>query len=71
MTNDANFNSRVIVDVMYIKQKPVLYAVDEATAFQAARFLTTMRATTTWDVLRSMWVDMYLCRIKKSAGLVT
>ncbi|EFQ90452.1 hypothetical protein PTT_12962, partial [Pyrenophora teres f. teres 0-1] len=57
---NLDFNSRVIVDIMYINQKPVLYAVDEATAFQAARFLRDMKASITWDTLRAMWIDMYV-----------
>ncbi|KAK1912598.1 hypothetical protein P3342_004534 [Pyrenophora teres f. teres] len=57
---NLDFNSRVIVDIMYINQKPVLHAVDEATAFQAARFLRDMKASTTWDTLRAMWIDMYV-----------
>ncbi|KAK1914262.1 hypothetical protein P3342_007508 [Pyrenophora teres f. teres] len=57
---NLDFNSRVIVDIMYINQKPVLHAVDEATVFQAARFLRDMKASTTWDTLRAMWIDMYV-----------
>jgi hypothetical protein len=45
--DDADFNHQIIVDVMYINQKPVLHAVDEATGFHAARFLQNMTATTT------------------------
>lgn len=58
--DDIDFNFRVIVDIMYLNQKPVLHAVDEATAFQAARFLRDIRASTTWDTLRAMWIDMYI-----------
>jgi hypothetical protein len=58
--DDMDFNSCVIVDVMYINQKPVLHAIDEATAFQAARFMPNIQANTTWDLLRTMWIDMYV-----------
>ncbi|KAF1828035.1 hypothetical protein BDW02DRAFT_584775, partial [Decorospora gaudefroyi] len=58
--DDINFNFRLIVNVMYIHQKPVLHAVDEATAFQAARFLLNLQANTTWNTLRAMWIDMYV-----------
>ena len=58
--DDIEFNYRVIIDIMYINRKPVLHAIDEATAFQAARFMTNMTAKTTWDTLRTMWVDMYV-----------
>jgi hypothetical protein len=36
-----------MVNVMYINGKPVLHAVNEATLFQAARFLANMQARTT------------------------
>ena len=57
-----DFNPRIIVDVMYIAQRPVLHAVDSATALQAARFLGSagMTAANTWDTLRRMWIDMYV-----------
>jgi hypothetical protein len=58
--DNVKFNHRLIVDVIYIKKKPVLHAVDEATAFQAARFLQNLQARTTWDTLRFMWIDTYL-----------
>jgi hypothetical protein len=37
---------------MYLEGKPVLYVVNEATAFQAAKFLRDMSAKSTWDTLR-------------------
>jgi hypothetical protein len=46
------FNCCIVVDVMYLDGKPVLYVVDEATAFQAAKFLRDMSAKSTWDTLR-------------------
>jgi hypothetical protein len=42
--DNANFNARFIVDIMYIRKKPVLHAVDKAITFQAAKFLTNMQA---------------------------
>jgi hypothetical protein len=47
LRENADFNHRFIVDVMFIEGKPVLHAVDEATAFQAARFLPNILAKTT------------------------
>ncbi|KAI0997433.1 hypothetical protein K3495_g10752 [Podosphaera aphanis] len=58
--DDFEFNYRVVIDVMYINSRPVLHAVDEATSFQAARFLPNITAKTTWDTLRAMWIDMYV-----------
>ena len=41
-----NFNAELIVDVIYIDGKPVLHIINNATAFQAAKFLRNMKATT-------------------------
>jgi hypothetical protein len=54
-----NFNYRLMVDVIYIDSKPIFHAVNEATSFQAARFLTNLQAKTTWDTLRAIWVNTY------------
>jgi hypothetical protein len=37
--NNAKFNYCLIVDVIYINKKPILHAINEAIAFQAAKFL--------------------------------
>jgi hypothetical protein len=55
----VNFNYRLVVNVIYIDGKPIFYAVNETTSFQAARFLTNLQAKTTWDTLRAIWVDTY------------
>jgi hypothetical protein len=60
LREDANFNYRVIVNVMFLIGKPVLYAINEAIAFQAAKFLFNIMAKTIWDVLRNMWIDTYI-----------
>ena len=39
---NAQFNERVMMDVMYLDGKPVLHIVDEGTHFSAARFLEDM-----------------------------
>jgi hypothetical protein len=44
--NDINFNYRLMVNVIYINGKPVLYAINKAILFQAARFLADMQART-------------------------
>ncbi|OXV05128.1 hypothetical protein Egran_07104 [Elaphomyces granulatus] len=54
------FNHTIYVDVMYINSSPVLHAVDEATKYQAARWLENMTAQQTWDMLRLCWIDTYL-----------
>ncbi|KAH8799102.1 hypothetical protein F5884DRAFT_869701 [Xylogone sp. PMI_703] len=37
LQNDVKFNYAILVDVMYINNKPVLHIVDEATGFQVTR----------------------------------
>ena len=44
---------------MYLDRKSVLYVVDEATTFQAAKFLTNISAKSTWNVLQLCWIDIY------------
>ena len=51
LKDDYNFNYQVIIDMLYLDKKPVLYAVDDATIFNAARFLKDMSAKTTWDTV--------------------
>ena len=45
---------------MFIDKQPILYVVDEATAFGAARFLKDEKATTVWNTLCTCWIDTYL-----------
>lgn len=56
---DMNFNYSIQVDVMYLDGKPVLHVVDQATAFQAGKFLPSMSAKHAWDTLRLCWIDAY------------
>ena len=58
--DDINFNFNVIVDILYIQGKPVLHLVDEATRFQAGRWLKDISARHVWDQLRTCWIDTYL-----------
>lgn len=45
---------------MYIDGNPILHIVDEATRFQAARWLNNISARHTWDILRLCWIDVYI-----------
>ncbi|KAG9244629.1 hypothetical protein BJ878DRAFT_479973 [Calycina marina] len=58
--DDVDFNYNIIIDVMYINNLPVLHVVDEATRFQAARWLKDISTKETWDALRACWMDTYL-----------
>ena len=58
--DNVNFNHSIIVDVMYIEGQAVLHIIDEATHYNAARWLSNLSAKTTWDTLRMAWIDSYL-----------
>ena len=45
---------------MHLKEKPTLYIVDEATAFQAAKFIPDFAASTVWEALETCWINTYL-----------
>lgn len=57
---DICFNHSIFVDILYIDEQLVLHIVNEATRFQAARFLPNMNSTSTWETLRECWIDAYL-----------
>ena len=43
LKDDRQFNYKIIVDILYINNRPVLYIIDTAISFQAARFLDPQR----------------------------
>ena len=57
---DPVFNFCIIVDIMYIEGNPLLHIIDQATRFQAARWLRNLSTKHTWDTLRECWIDTYL-----------
>ncbi|KJZ70368.1 hypothetical protein HIM_10259 [Hirsutella minnesotensis 3608] len=59
LRDDREFNFEITADVVQIGGKPVLHVIDEATAFQGARFLPSMTARDTWETLRMLWIDTY------------
>ena len=60
LQDDVEFNYCIIVDIMYINGQPLLHIVDQATRFQAGRWLQNISAKHTWDTLRMCWIDSYL-----------
>jgi hypothetical protein len=60
LRDDIDFNYSIYVDIMYIDGQPVLHVIDEATRFQAARWLRDISAKHTWDILRLCWIDTYI-----------
>lgn len=45
---------------MYIRGKPVLHLVDDATCFLARQWLKNVTAQHVWDQLQLYWIDKYL-----------
>lgn len=43
------FNERVLIDIMYLGNMPVLHVVDESTHFNAACFLSSVSAADVWS----------------------
>jgi hypothetical protein len=60
LKDEINFNYSVIVDVMYIENHLILHVIDDATRFQAAKWLQNLTAKHTWKMLRLCWIDVYL-----------
>ena len=58
--NNIDFNFRIIVNIIYINQRAVLYAVNKAIIFQAVRFLPNITAAIIWDILRAIQIDIYI-----------
>jgi hypothetical protein len=60
LRDHVNFNFWIIVNVMYIENNFVLHVIDEATRFQAAKWLQNVNAKHIWNMLRLCWIDVYL-----------
>lgn len=58
--DDLRFNHTVAADIMYIKRKPILHMVDEATHFMAATFLRNHSSEQVWKGLMNCWSRVYL-----------
>jgi hypothetical protein len=44
LKDNYEFNYSVVINILYLKRKPVLQVIDSATLFGAARFLKDMSA---------------------------
>eukprot|EP00171_Calliarthron_tuberculosum_P004960 IDg4960t1 len=60
LRDDRDFNHTIYIDIFYIDGKPILHVVDEATRYQAARWLESASAESVWASLRLCWIDVYL-----------
>jgi hypothetical protein len=54
LKDDRHFNYEILVDVMYLGNRPVLYVVDASTTFQGAKFLSAISTKETWQALRML-----------------
>lgn len=54
------FNARVQEDTMFIRVKPVIHKVYEATYFSAAAFLRSQTAKEVWKAIQNIWVLVYM-----------
>ncbi len=55
-----DFNQSIDIDVFFIDKEPIFHVVNEATRYQAARWLDRVNAPTMWNALRLCWIDVYL-----------
>ncbi|KAM3447185.1 hypothetical protein MY3296_008958 [Beauveria thailandica] len=62
MKDDHELNYEIIVDIFYIKGRPVLHIVDSTTAFQAARSLepTGQKTRDVFNAIKECWIDTYI-----------
>ncbi|KAI0996971.1 hypothetical protein K3495_g11210 [Podosphaera aphanis] len=60
LRNDIDFNHSIYVDVMYIDGSPILHVVDEATRFQATKWLKNMSSGHIWNMPQACWIGVYL-----------
>jgi hypothetical protein len=45
--------------VLHLISRPVLHCVNRATAFQGARFLSSISAADAWTTLYKLWINIY------------
>lgn len=58
--DSIDFNHSIYVDIMYIDSSPALHVIDEATRYQAGRWVKDMSTSTTWNAIRACWIDVYV-----------
>lgn len=56
---NVRFNERIIIDIMYLDEDPVLHIVDEGAYFSAANFLPNISTKTLWKTILDSWVTIY------------
>lgn len=59
-SEDLAFNSKVLVDTMFLDGRPVIHIFDEDTHFSAAAFLKSQLAESIWTAILKLWTHTYL-----------
>lgn len=60
LPKEYEFNHTVIVDIVNFDGDNALHIVDEATSYQAGRFIKDMSTITVWNAFRASWIDASL-----------
>lgn len=60
LRDDIEFNYSLFMDVLWIEGLATLQVADEATRFQAARFLKSMSTKDLWEAIRNCCIDVYI-----------
>ena len=58
-SEEATFNERILLEIMYLDGKPVLHIVDDGTKFGAAHFLSDISTETIWNTIVKCWASIY------------
>jgi hypothetical protein len=58
--DDVIFNQHLLLDIMYIRGKPLLHIIDAGTHFSAAKFLTSVSAEAVWSAFVRAWSLTYI-----------
>lgn len=75
-TDDLRFNHVIAVDIMFLRGRPTLHIVDEATHFNQAKFLTNHKSMTVWKAILRAWIRTYsgppdFIRVDQGSNLVS
>ena len=56
---NVRLNESLLIDKMYLEEKPFLHIVDEGTRFSAACFVSEVSAMTIWKTILTCWATVY------------
>lgn len=58
-SDNLKFIHYLQVDTMFLRGKPVVHMIDQATHYTAAFFLRTQCSTDIWKEIRELWIQVY------------